>query len=167
MLRTGITTMMGLAAALIAVPTAEAAGKERPGAASKIDFNRDIRPILSDNCFRCHGPDKDVRKAKLRLDDRGVALEKKAIVPGKPQESELVRRIYTTDTDDIMPPVKTQKRLTLAQKEVLKRWIAEGAEYASHWAYIAPARPELPKVKGTAWVRNPLDAFILQTLEAK
>src|SRR5438874_2165231 len=75
------------------------------GDKSKIDFSRDIRPILSDNCFRCHGPDKDVRKAKLRLDDRGVALEKKAIVPGKPQESELVRRIYTTDTDDIMPPV--------------------------------------------------------------
>src|SRR5689334_11334026 len=101
---------------------------------SKVAFNRDVRPILSDNCFRCHGPDKDVRKAKLRLDDREVALQKGAIVPGKPEESELIKRIFASDPDDVMPPPKTHKTLTAGQKELLRRWIAEGAEYASHWA---------------------------------
>ena len=134
---------------------------------SPVDFNRDVRPILSDNCFRCHGPDRDLRKAKLRLDVREVALEKGAIVPGKPEESELVKRIFATDPDDVMPPPKMHKPLSIAQKETLRKWIASGAEYASHWSYIAPRRPELPPVKGEGWVRNPLDNFILQALEAK
>src|SRR5213594_1006811 len=99
-------------------------------AAEKLEFNRDIRPILSDKCFKCHGPDEKIRKAKLRLDDRRIALEKGAIVPGKPAESELVRRIFTSDPDDLMPPAKTLKTLTAAQKETLKNWIAQGAEYA-------------------------------------
>lgn len=111
---------------------------------AKLEFNRDIRPILSDHCFRCHGPDKGHRKAKLRLDVREVALEREAFVPGKPEESELIRRINATDPDDLMPPEDMHKPLSVAQKELLKRWIAEGAEYQPHWAYIVPQRPEVP-----------------------
>src|SRR3954463_10572945 len=105
-------------------------------AAETLRFNRDIRPILSENCFRCHGPDKNVRKAKLRLDDREIALEKKAIVPGKAENSELVRRIFSEDPEEMMPPPESNKKLTSQQKEILKRWIASGAEYQPHWAYI-------------------------------
>ena len=93
--------------------------------AAKIEFNRDIRPILSDNCFRCHGPDKNQRKAKLRLDVREVALEKEAFVPGKPDESELIRRINTTNEDDVMPPLAMHKKLTKAQKELFAKWIEQ------------------------------------------
>src|SRR3954452_7114443 len=99
----------------------------------EIRFNRDIRPILSDNCFLCHGPDKNKRKAKLRLDDRAIALEKKAIVPGDVSKSELVRRIFTNDPDDQMPPPDSGKHLTAAQRETLKKWIAAGAEYQPQW----------------------------------
>lgn len=133
----------------------------------KIEFNRDIRPILSDNCFRCHGPDKGHRKAKLRLDDRSVAVEQGVIVPGKPDESELVARIFASDPEDRMPPADSHKQLTNAQKGLLKRWIAEGAEYQPHWAYLKPTRPPLPAVKNKAWVRTPVDAFILHELEAR
>src|SRR5437867_1483094 len=95
--------------------SADAATSAPP--AARPEFNRDIRPILSDNCFYCHGPDKNHRKGKLRLDVREVALEKKAIVPGKPDESELIKRIFTDDADDVMPPPDTHKKLTPAQKE--------------------------------------------------
>ena len=110
-------------------------------APAKIEFNRDIRPILSDNCFYCHGPDKTHREAKMRLDVRADALRKDAFVPGKPDESELVSRIFTADAEELMPPPDSNKKLTPAQRELLKRWIAEGAEYQDHWAYIAPKRP--------------------------
>lgn len=132
---------------------------------TELQYNRDIRPILSENCFRCHGPDKNARKAKLRLDDRAIALEKKAIVPGKPEDSELVRRIFSGDPEEMMPPPESNKKLTPQQKELLKSWIASGAEYQPHWAYITPKRPEIPKVKDPAWVRTPVDAFILAELE--
>jgi hypothetical protein len=130
-----------------------------------LQFNRDIRPILSENCFVCHGPDKGNRKAKLRLDIRDVALERKAIVPGKPEESELVSRIYNTNEDDVMPPLKSNKKLKPAQKKLLQQWIAEGAEYQPHWAYLAPVRSETPKVKDEKWVSNSIDAFVLSKLE--
>ena len=138
-----------------------------PDHTGSVSFNRDIRPILSENCFRCHGADKNARKAKLRLDDRDVALEKGAIVPGQPEKSELVARIFATDEDDIMPPPASHKTLTGAQRELLKKWIAEGAKYEPHWAYIKPIRPEVPVVKNQKWIRNPIDAFVLQQLEAK
>src|SRR2546422_6889040 len=131
-------------------------------ATNEVQFNRDIRPILSENCYACHGPDKNQRKAKLRLDVREVALEKEAIVPGRPDKSKLVEHIFSTDPDELMPPPKTQKTLTAPQKELLKRWVAEGAEYQLHWAYIVPKRPSIPPVHNKQWVRNPLDAFILQ-----
>ena len=111
---------------------------------SKLSYNRDIRPVLSENCFFCHGPDPNKRKGKLRLDVREEALAKQAIVPGKPGESELIHRILTKDPDDLMPPPESHKILTSAQKELLKRWIAEGAEYQIHWAYVLPVKPPVP-----------------------
>src|ERR1043165_1724056 len=110
-----------------------------------VDFNRDIRPILSKNCYACHGPDANKRKAGLRLDIRTNAISELksgniAIVPGKPVESKLVERITNKDDDERMPPIKTGKHLTPAQIETLTRWIAEGAEYKQHWAFIPPER---------------------------
>src|SRR5690349_7231382 len=109
-----------------------------------IEFNRDVRPILSDNCFLCHGPDKNTRKAKLRLDIREESLAKKAFEPGKPDASELVKRIFTTEEEDLMPPSESHKKLSPAQKDTLKRWIAEGAQYQPHWAYVPLKRPAIP-----------------------
>jgi hypothetical protein len=107
----------------------------------KVSYNRDIRPILSDNCFFCHGPDPKKRKAKLRLDIREEALAKEAFVPGEPDKSVLIRRIFTTDADDLMPPPGSHKTLATAQKQLLRRWIAQGAEYQKHWAYLPPVKP--------------------------
>src|SRR5881394_995746 len=111
---------------------------------SKLSYNRDIRPVLSENCLFCHGPDANKRKGKLRLDVREEVLAKQAIVPGKPDESELVKRIFTKDPDDLMPPPESHKTLTQAQKEMFRRWIAEGAEYQNHWAYVPPVKPLVP-----------------------
>lgn len=145
----------------VAMPTA--------AAVSPLEYNRDIRPILSENCFTCHGADSAARKAKLRLDRFEDATAKPeegnpAIVPGKPDQSETIRRIFDPG-DDLMPPAKTHKVLTPAQKALLKRWVAEGAKYQVQWSLIAPQRPALPAVKNTSWVRNPIDAFILNRLE--
>ena len=134
-------------------------------AAPKLAFNRDVRPILAENCFACHGPDKNARKADLRLDIREDAVKAQAFVPGKPDESELVARIYSTQRSKVMPTPKSHKKLTAGQKATLKRWIAEGAEYEPHWAFITPKKHELPAVKNPAWVRNPIDAYILARLE--
>lgn len=128
----------------------------------KLSFNRDIRPILSENCFHCHGPDKDRREADLRLDQREAAIEALAIAPGRPDESDLIKRIFSTDTDEQMPPADSNRRLTATQKDLLKRWIKEGAEYQPHWAFVAPTRSDVPKVAGA---ENPLDAFIGATLK--
>jgi hypothetical protein len=109
-------------------------------AEDKLQFNRDIRPILTDNCFLCHGPDKNHRKADLRLDVREEAIAAKVIVPGKPDMSPLVERICSDDPQQRMPPVKSNKKLTELQKALLRRWVAEGAPYEGHWAFIPPAR---------------------------
>jgi hypothetical protein len=132
-------------------------------------YNRDVRPILSENCFACHGPDRNKRQAGLRLDVREEAVGHQAIVPGKPQESKLIARILSADADMQMPPAASHKQLTEAQKETLRRWIAEGAGYQPHWAYIAPQRPTVPKIDPKLkWtVCNPIDAFILDTLRQK
>src|SRR5580765_8122477 len=126
-------------------------------AQTKIEYNRDVRPILAENCFACHGPDSASRKAGLRLDDRDAAIKMSAIKPGDVKESELLKRIHAADPKEIMPPPKTRKTLTAAQKDILKRWIEQGAEYQLHWSLIAAKRPGLPKVKNEAWVRNPID----------
>jgi hypothetical protein len=138
-------------------------------AAAPPEYNRDVRPIFSENCFPCHGTDSVARKAKLRLDRVDVATNKLddgscAIVPGQPGKSELVRRIFATD-DDVMPPSKTHKVLTPAQKEVLRKWIADGAVYQPHWSFVAPQRAALPKVSNPRWARNAIDDFILERLD--
>ena len=133
----------------------------------KIEYNRDVRPILAENCFACHGPDSAARKAGLRLDQRDDAVKIGAIVPGKAGESALVERIMASDPKQIMPPLKSHKKLTAAQKETLKQWIAQGAEYQLHWSLLAPKRHAPPKVKNEAWVRNSIDRFILAELEKR
>ena len=139
-------------------------------AAERIDYNRDIRPILADACFSCHGPDEKHRKAKLRLDSReGLLGEARSgnriIVPGKPEQSELWARVSSDDASTVMPPGKSGKTLKAEQKELLRRWIEQGAAWSSHWAFVAPQRPAVPSVKGTPWVKTPIDAFILARLE--
>ncbi|HUY92266.1 MAG TPA: DUF1553 domain-containing protein [Pirellulales bacterium] len=134
-------------------------------AAEPLEYNRDIRPILSENCFACHGPDSAARKADLRLDQREAAIDSGAFTPGKADESELIRRILSTDPDEQMPPPATKKQLTAEQKETLRQWLAAGAEYQPHWSFIAPVRPPLPQVRNSAWVRNPIDNFVLAKLE--
>lgn len=128
--------------------------------AAKIDFNRDIRPVLSDKCYACHGPAEKKVKGGFRASDREQAIKSGAIVPGKPEESSLVERIFATDHDEIMPPEETNKPLTAAEKELLKRWVAEGAEYQEHWAFVPPTKATVP-----AGAENPIDAFINRKLK--
>lgn len=131
-----------------------------------LHYNRDIRPILAENCFACHGPDSASRKADLRLDQRDRAIERRAIVPGQPAASQLITRITHADLAERMPPAETGKRLTTEQKSRLQRWVAAGAEYEPHWSYIAPRRGELPPIRNAGWVRNPIDRFVLARLES-
>jgi hypothetical protein len=136
-----------------------------------VSFNRDIRPILTDKCFQCHGPDPKQRKGKLRLDDARAALAPAAsggvaIVPGKIDDSELYRRITSNDPEERMPPPKSGKSLSAAEVARLKTWIEEGGEYQGHWAFIPPKRPAVPSLKNPGSTRNPIDFFILARLEA-
>ena len=163
-------TCLAVAAALagFAWPGDTLAVDKNPGA---INFVRDIRPLLSDNCFACHGPDAKQRKADLRLDTREGALADldgtSAVVPGKPNESELARRITSDDEDDRMPPPDSGKQLDDRQKELLRQWIAQGAEYDLHWAYKPVTRPEVPSVNNGSFVRNDIDRFVLATMQDK
>jgi hypothetical protein len=127
-----------------------------------IDFNRDVRPILSDRCFACHGPDEKHRKAKLRLD---TTDGKKVLVPGKPDDSDLIARVTAEDPDDRMPPGKHGKALSPAEVDVLKRWIAEGASWAAHWAYVNPSRVPTPAVADASWPITWPDRFLLARLD--
>lgn len=134
-----------------------------------MSFNRDIRPILSDNCFYCHGFDPKNRKADLRLDTPDGATAEhdgsRAIVPGDPAHSELWARINSDDKDEVMPPPKAHKTVTAAQKETLKRWIEQGAKYQSHWSFIPVSAADAPAVKQADWPRNDIDRFVLARLE--
>ena len=140
-----------------------------PATAQTVDFERDVQPILNEHCAQCHGTDEGTRKAALRLDLRDSALKggesgDPAIVPGKPEMSELIRRITTTDPAELMPPAKDNKPLSAAQIETLKKWVAEGAKYAAHWAFVPPQKVPLP-AGGPA---HPIDAFVsakLKTLQ--
>ena len=156
----------------LTVATQIALGASKEKAASKIEFNRDIRALLSDNCFACHGPDDKERKGKLRLDVKEDALKPAksgdhAIIPGDVKNSQLVARITTQDEDDLMPPPKTGKKLTPQQIDLLKRWIAEGATWQTHWAYESPKRPALPKLNDKKWPRNEIDHFVLAKLDGE
>ena len=137
-----------------------------------IRYRRDILPVLSDRCFKCHGPDSATREAGLRLDQREVATSElesgvTAIVPGHPAESALIERIESADPDLMMPPVDSGKTLSAAEEATLRRWIAEGAEYEPHWAFAAPVRPPVPQLVNSTHVNNPIDAFVLARLEAE
>jgi hypothetical protein len=141
---------------------------EEPQGHARVMFNRDIRPILTENCYFCHGPDQNHRKADLRLDMREAAVQEKALVPGNAEASEVIKRIVTSDVDDLMPPPDSHKKLTEAEKELLKRWIAEGAEYQGHWAFEKPVKPAVPTVAIPNFPsHNGVDQFIQQTLQKK
>jgi uncharacterized protein DUF1553/uncharacterized protein DUF1549/cytochrome c/concanavalin A-like lectin/glucanase superfamily protein len=158
-------TLNGLGKAWVGAALLAAAAAAPARGADKLEYNRDVRPILAENCFACHGPDSAARKADLRLDRRDDAIKSKAYVPGKPDDSEMIDRITSDMTSRRMPPPKSGKKLTDAQKETLRRWVAEGAEYQPHWSLIPPKRSQPPAVKDAAWVRNPIDNFILADLE--
>ena len=139
-------------------------------AAAYVDFQRQVRPILSDNCFLCHGPDEATRMVGLRLDTQEGAFEKRksgeVIVRGNPNGSLLYQRITAKDAAQRMPPEFSHKVLTDDQKKILKGWIEQGAAWKQHWSFVPVTRPPLPVVKGQSWVKNPIDAFILAKLEA-
>jgi hypothetical protein len=135
-------------------------------AAQTVTYNRDVRPILADNCFACHGPDSAARQADLRLDQRQAAIDAGAIEPGDADASALVDRIFSDDPDLVMPPPDSHKQLSAEQKQTLKKWVAEGAKYEAHWSMLPPQLPAVPQVKNPNWVRNPIDAFVLAKLEA-
>jgi hypothetical protein len=137
----------------------QAAGEE-----AAISYNRDVRPILSDTCFACHGPDAKARQGELRLDVAEEALDpdRAVIVPGQPDESELLRRILSGDESEVMPPPEAKKRLTDAQKETLRKWIEQGAKYQKHWSFEPITRPEPPAILGAA---HPVDAFLMNRIQ--
>ncbi|HUG90761.1 MAG TPA: DUF1553 domain-containing protein [Planctomycetaceae bacterium] len=166
MSRRSVPFLVATACVLLAGEPVTAEGPE----ASRIDFSRDVRPILAKNCFACHGPDDEHREAGLRLDLRDAALGQldsgsTAIVPGKPDQSELYRRVTAEDEFERMPPPDSGRRLTPDDIAALGRWIEGGASYAGHWAFARPARPPLPGVKAAGWPRNGIDHFILARLE--
>ncbi len=130
-----------------------------------IDFGRDVLPILSENCFFCHGPDANHREADLRLDQRESAVEKGAINTKDSTASTLLSRIRSTDPDEQMPPPSSNRTLDERQKKLLSDWIAQGAQYKEHWSFIAPIRPNVPQVPATAIVHNPIDNFIVERLD--
>jgi len=161
-----VSATIGLALAAAWGP-ALAAGQTAPSPG--VEFNRQIRPILSEKCFRCHGPDSAQRQAGLRLDEREAALTARkgwpAIVPGKPSQSALYKRITATGANDRMPPADSGQKLSLAEIEQLKRWIEQGAPYERHWAFVAPRAEALPQVRLPSWPKNAIDFIVLARLE--
>ncbi len=142
------------------------------GRSNAVSYNFDIRPILSDNCYACHGRDDNARKAELRLDTPGGALkalkdhkDRFAIVPGKPEESEVIKKITATEADERMPPPESHRSLTMEQINLIADWIKQGAPFEKHWAFIPPAKSELPKLNLQSWPRNEIDHFILDKME--
>jgi len=161
----------GLAAAVPALAASVGLAKPPAAAAPGPDFNREVRPILARHCLKCHGPDDKQRQAGLRLDTREGALAalaggRKAVVPGKPQASTLVQRIHARGAG-VMPPPATKNPLSEADRQVLVRWIAAGARYEPHWAFVPPRAVAPPAVRTKGWVRNPVDTFVLARLEAE
>src|SRR5262245_13367510 len=153
--------------------TPEAASPEVARVARAVEpvrYDRDVRPLLSDRCFRCHGPDGKKRQKDLRLDVAEVATADRggfaAIVPGQPEKSEVVRRITCGDPEEVMPPPTSGRRaLSADERELVRRWIAEGAHYEPHWSFVPPVRPPVPEVAQAGWCRNAVDRFVLAKLE--
>jgi Protein of unknown function (DUF1553)/Protein of unknown function (DUF1549)/Planctomycete cytochrome C len=148
----------------LALPPA-AIGQQKADKPAPAVFSQDILPIISENCLRCHGPDEKARKAKLRLDTREGVLG--VLVPGKSSESELIRRVSAISVKELMPPLSSNRKLTAHQKELLRRWVNEGARWGKHWAYDTLQRPKLPAVRGSGWCRNPVDYFVLARLQTE
>src|SRR4029453_9111402 len=169
--RSPVVQIGAASAALIALLSAaslKASAQASSSAPAPLSFNRDIRPILSNNCFACHGPDEKKRETDFHFDTKeGMFLEEGIVVPGSAAKSVLVKKITEPDPKDRMPPPDSGHALTDAQIALLKRWIDEGARWDTHWAYTAPSRPEPPAVRQTQWVRNPIDQFILARLPAR
>ena len=164
--RNFVLTALGSAWSVVVALSSPFVCAEQP-----IDYLRDVRPILAEHCFQCHGPDAAQRQSGLRLDQREGAVArlesgKTAIVPGESAASELVRRIESADSDVVMPPLETKRQLTTAQQRILRQWIDAGAHYAEHWAYRRPVRPIPPRTRNPNWPRNAIDSFVLQKLEA-
>src|SRR5688572_6733958 len=143
-------------------------------AIDSVDYNLHIRPILSDRCFKCHGPDANARKANLRLDSYEGAIaalkddpSAHPIVPGDPASSEVYLRISSSDTSQVMPPIKSNLKLNEHEIELIKKWISQGAVYKPHWAFIPPKQRETPEVKREDWPQNEIDYFILARLEQR
>jgi hypothetical protein len=157
-----VTQGVQRAAAVLAASWVAACAAGEPA----IDFNRDVRPILAENCLYCHGQDPAKREADLRLDVREAAVAARAIVAGEPGASALLERIHSTDPDVVMPPPDSNRRLTDDQRATLDRWIREGAAYEPHWAFVPPVRPTPPSVRQARWPRNEIDRFVLANLEA-
>jgi len=156
-----LAVMLAAASYLVVAP-----GQSKSGVSVPVDFNRDIRPILSDNCFACHGPDENQRQARLCFDVKEGAFSKPGvIVPGESAKSRLIQRISAEDKELRMPPPVSGRTLTDNQITLLRRWIDEGAKWETHWAYLPPKRPEVPRVGNNTWPRNPIDHFILARLE--
>ena len=154
-----------ISAGLILTAEQLAATEPAKEQAASVDFARDVRPILAQHCWSCHGPDEQSRQAKLRLAQRESAVAAKAIVPGDPQASELIARIEADDESMLMPPPEAKKPLTAQQKELLRTWIRQGAEFRQHWSFMAPRMPALPAVRDASWPRNEIDYFVLHRLE--
>ncbi|MCA9262906.1 MAG: PSD1 domain-containing protein [Planctomycetales bacterium] len=156
-------------AVIVSLAVIAAGNSARLTADDTVDFDRDIRPLLSDRCYHCHGPDANTREADLRLDTKEDAFADRdgvpAIVSGKPEASEAIRRILSADPDERMPPVDSKMSLTEAEQELLVRWVQQGAAWSEHWAFRPLARPELPTVQNSEWPRQPLDYFVLSRLE--
>jgi mono/diheme cytochrome c family protein len=162
--------LVSVASLVLARPDATSPAVPAKSAEPAIDFNRQVRPLLAENCFACHGPDEKTRKAKLRLDTKEgifgkLRSEGVAIVPGKANESRLLDRMESHDPNTVMPPPKSGKTLKPEQIALVKKWIEQGAIYTTHWAFAAPKKPAVPEASKPDWVRNEVDAFILAELQ--
>ena len=160
-----------LAVALLATAGCSRSHSSGSHARAQLDFNQDVQPILASNCFSCHGPDPEMRKAGLRLDLEESAFRKRpgkpdAIVPGHPESSELIKRIESKDPHYLMPqsPQGEAKPMKPEDIAVLREWIAEGAHYRPHWAFEKPVRAAVPPVQTIGWAKTPIDAFILRRI---
>src|ERR1700753_3374075 len=177
MIRCSLVNCLGSLALTTALLIAAAGckGKRTDTAASSgqhLDFNQDVQPILASNCFSCHGPDPEMRKANLRLDLEESAFRKRpgkkdAIVPGHPDSSELIRRIESKDPHYLMPQSAQGAAKPMKPEEVavLRQWVAEGAHYRPHWAFEKTGRPAVPKVQDAGWIRKPIYSLVLSRLQ--
>jgi Protein of unknown function (DUF1553)/Protein of unknown function (DUF1549)/Planctomycete cytochrome C len=162
--------LLGSCLGLLGLTTAAPGQDAKAPARRAVDFNDQVRPILARHCFKCHGPDEKGRKAKLRLDieegaKKPASSGERPVVPGKPEDSELVRRVFSQDADERMPPRTANSTLSESERATLKEWVAQGATYDVHWSFRKLVKPAIPKVREPRWVRRPIDAFVLARLE--